>query len=284
MRYFYFILGLLCHLIIAAQAEYQDWDLALNALGPNLFDEGKDFDIFQPSGDSDIGVNVGSLASNINIALLDSNMNFESLDHKPNIGSFYDENDSLLFSSLPNDACNSSPIDGKARRRSDHESCGTGTPDLSIPSARTLEKPGEYEQSSCTGGGFLSSIAFLVCSSSNSRDSQPASFTSWTLYQSTRGTQVPLFPISRRFQTSLFVNILFHASIRFIRVADRFDLVFSPQDAANCYYPRGLFCCDQWTAAGRYPGGSLPELSYLVSSLYSIESQYGQPLRFFKNR
>lgn len=254
MRFFNFVGGLLSYAIIAAQAQYLNWDLASNALGPNLFDDGKSLDIFQPSDASDINFNVGSLGDDVSD------------------GSLYDESDPLLFSTLPNDACYSSPLNGKAWRRSDHAACGEGTPDLSIPSIGTLEKPGGYEQSNCKGGGYLSMLAFLVCSSSQNSDSKPASL-SWTLFQSTRGRQVQFFHAPPGGVQTWLVNAI-HCFMRpfvFVLVANELGLVYTPQDAAKCIFPRGLFCCDLWIAGSTsYFGGSMPELSFLVSCLYSI--------------
>lgn len=182
MPCFHLILSLF-FAIIAAQAEllFSDISYSNAVLALDQSELGKYFDdIFQqPFGTS----------SDVDIGLLGS--------------SDYGTNNPMLFAAdAPNDKCVSSFLSplavGKARRRrnnnpecsSDAEFSEGGIPNLSPGEVEgKLALPGEYEQKSCTGGGYLSAIAFLVCSSLNGLDTQPVIYRTFafTLYHSTRG-------------------------------------------------------------------------------------------------
>ena len=180
---FHFILRLL-FAIIAAQAEllYPDILPSSALLAPDQSELGKDFDdLFQQPFDASSDVDIGLLGS---------------WD--------YGTNDPVLFAAdVFNDKCFSSFLSplvvGKARRRRNNnpEVCSSGAefPEGGIPNLSPdavegkLAKPGEFEQNSCTGGGYLHAIAFLVCSSLSGSDVRSASFGgfAFTLYHSTRG-------------------------------------------------------------------------------------------------
>ena len=188
--------------IIATQAQFLDWDLASSdALGPDQFDQAAGFDIFQPFDiSSDFDNAVGSLD--------------------------YGSNDPMLFADVFNDICSSSsaPLVGKARRRRSNPTCAIGgenpggenpggeIPDLSRNSIEQLAIPGEYEQTSCSGGGLRNTIAFFVCPSLSRQDIRRGLFGKSILFHSTRSTLdqyfLSVFVFSRRCRTCGFVNFV----------------------------------------------------------------------------
>ena len=172
---FHFILVLLFQAIVAAQAEFLDWNVASNTLEPDGFDAKSSFDTFLPFDTSDLDTT--------NLGLL-----------------FDDERNPALFSSLPDNTCLSSPGAGKAQRhrRRHNEACFSEEeiPDPSRSFAEMLAAPGDYDEVTCPSGDDLASDIFLVCSSGVEGETRPVSFTAYVLYQSTRGRQIDLFPLS----------------------------------------------------------------------------------------
>lgn len=168
MLYFDYIF-LLFFAIVAVQFQVFDGSLASNALEPVLINEDENFNMFQSFDTSDVDLNIGLLNN--------------------------ERDNSMLFSNSLNDACFLSPADGKARRRRSELCFSKDTIlDPSKSSPESLEKPGEYEQTVYSQGGFRSNISFLVCSSDLSENNRPVTTTSYTLYDSTRGSQIQVFP------------------------------------------------------------------------------------------